>query len=214
MKRAGSAAEKKTAGRPAGRRPAFAASDRRGDLVRAAYGIIATEGFEGLRTRGIVAAAGVNIATLHYYFPTKEALVGAVAQHLVAQFVEVHAPAARPAASPALTRLHQEFADARFYQAERPHVLTVVQEFLLRARRDPVIAGILDPLMRNWRGEIGEIVEAGIAEGVFRAELDPRVAAASIVATLTGAASHGLDGEVLEGILAGIEGWLRKDSRN
>src|SRR6266480_4421461 len=42
-------------------------------LVQAAFNQIAERGFEGLRTREVAAGVGLNIATLHYYFPTKEA---------------------------------------------------------------------------------------------------------------------------------------------
>src|SRR5215469_12598165 len=52
--------------------------DRRQALVQAAFNQIAERGFEGLRTREVAAEVGVNIATLHYYFPTKEALVRAM----------------------------------------------------------------------------------------------------------------------------------------
>ena len=44
----------------------------------AAYKRLAEAGFEGLRTRDVAADAGVNIATLHYYFPSKEALIRGV----------------------------------------------------------------------------------------------------------------------------------------
>src|SRR5947208_16705160 len=66
-------------GRPAG--------DRRGALVFAAYNRIARHGFEGLRTRDVAADVGVNIATLHYYFPTKEGLIRAVIGQAMQQFV-------------------------------------------------------------------------------------------------------------------------------
>src|SRR3954449_5431536 len=52
--------------------------ERRRALIAAAYRQIASEGFEGLRTRDVAADVGVNIATLHYYFPTKEALIRGV----------------------------------------------------------------------------------------------------------------------------------------
>src|SRR6266536_5102442 len=60
--------------------------DRRQALVAAAFQRIASEGFEGLRTRDVAADAGVNIATLHYYFPTKEALIRGVIGHAMQRF--------------------------------------------------------------------------------------------------------------------------------
>jgi AcrR family transcriptional regulator len=80
--------------------------ERRESLVRAAFTCLAAYGFEGLRTRSAADRAGVNIATLHYYFPTKEALIGGVADYLASQFITLHAPpvaatgkaGARPAA--------------------------------------------------------------------------------------------------------------------
>src|ERR687886_1820791 len=61
--------------------------DRRRALVAAAYRRIATDGFEGLRTRDIASDVGVNIATLHYYFPTKEALIRSVVGYAMQRFV-------------------------------------------------------------------------------------------------------------------------------
>ena len=52
--------------------------ERQEALVQAAYDLLAERGFEGLRTRDIAAKVGVNIATLHYYFPTKEKLIRGV----------------------------------------------------------------------------------------------------------------------------------------
>ncbi|HEX2646820.1 MAG TPA: TetR family transcriptional regulator, partial [Candidatus Dormibacteraeota bacterium] len=54
---------------------------RKQQLVKAAFTQIAERGFEGLRTREVAAEVGVNIATLHYYFPTKEALIRGVLEH-------------------------------------------------------------------------------------------------------------------------------------
>ena len=54
------------------------------------------EGFEGLRTRDVAADVGVNIGTLHYYFPSKEALIRAAVHHSTAQ-VRRHAVEQRDA---------------------------------------------------------------------------------------------------------------------
>src|SRR5205814_2501858 len=60
--------------------------DRRRDLLAATYELIAEKGLEGLRTRDIASRAKVNISTLHYYFGTKEALLGAVVRFVTEKF--------------------------------------------------------------------------------------------------------------------------------
>jgi len=181
---------------------------RRLSLVRAAYEVIAEQGFEGLRTRTVAERVGVNIATLHYYFPTKEALIGGLAEYLSFQFKNVHAPAVSADRSPALNRLHQEFADARYYRLERPDMLTVIQELTLRAQRDPVTRSIVAPLMYHWRASLEQMIEDGVREGVFRPNLVPVVAAAFVASTIWGALNVGVGIEVMDGVFDEIERWL------
>src|SRR5580658_7557820 len=71
-------------------------SNRRRELLKATFEVIAAVGFEGLRTRAVADKAGVNVATLHYYFPTKEALIWSLAEDLGGIFATVHAPAVPP----------------------------------------------------------------------------------------------------------------------
>src|SRR5437763_7616942 len=60
--------------------------ERRRSLVLAAYDLIAEKGFEELRTRDVAMRAGVNIATLHYYFASKEDLIEGVVDYLLDLF--------------------------------------------------------------------------------------------------------------------------------
>ena len=165
-------------------------------------------GFEGLRTRSVAARAEVNIATLHYYFPTKEALIGGVAQYLAAQFVALHGPPPVPSGSVALDRLHQEFSDVQFYCEQQSDLVVVMLELQLRARRDEAIAAIIDPLMGHWRGGLEQMIRAGIEEGVFRADLDPPAAASVLTATFSGALTLGISEPGLEGVFVELERWL------
>jgi TetR/AcrR family transcriptional regulator, regulator of cefoperazone and chloramphenicol sensitivity len=181
---------------------------RRQDLVRAAFEAIAAEGFEGLRTRAVAARAGVNIATLHYYFPTKEALIGGVAQHLTAQFISLHGPEPAASGSAALDRLHQEFSDIRFYRTAHADLLTVMAELQLRARRDEAIAQIIAPLLGHWRGSLEDAVRAGIEEGVFRAGIDPAAAGLILMTAFAGTTIHSISTKAMEGIFEEIEHWL------
>jgi AcrR family transcriptional regulator len=70
--------------------------DREQGLVQAAFNQIAERGFEGLRAREVAAGVGLNIATLHYYFPTKEALIRGVVAHAMDRFRSTLAPHGSP----------------------------------------------------------------------------------------------------------------------
>src|SRR5215470_8339493 len=183
--------------------------ERRDSLVRAAFACLAADGFEGLRTRSVADRAGVNIATLHYYFPSKEALIGGVAAFIASQFITLHAPRKPSTGSPALDRLHQEFADARFYRARHPDLAAVLSELQLRGRRDTAIRKIIEPMFGHWRKGIEEWMRAGIAEGVFRRDLDPVGGAAFFVAAMTGTGVLEYSRRDLDAIFAVIEAWLR-----
>ncbi|MGB8539052.1 MAG: helix-turn-helix domain-containing protein [Acidobacteriaceae bacterium] len=78
---------------------------RRAALLHAAFDVVAQAGVEGLRTRAVATRAGVNIAILHYYFPSKQDLIEGLAQLIRAKFVTLHGPAPRPSGFPALDRL-------------------------------------------------------------------------------------------------------------
>src|ERR1700733_4964394 len=105
-------------------------------LLEATFDVIAEVGFEGLRTRAVAERAGVNIATLHYYFPGKQALIEGLAQFLGAKFVLLHGPAPEPSGFPAVDRLRQEFSDGQFYFEHEPKMLLVMEELGLRGKRD------------------------------------------------------------------------------
>src|SRR5947208_10483351 len=83
--------------------------ERRRALVAAAYRRIASDGFEGLRTREVAADVGVNIATLHYYFPTKEALIRGVIGYAVSRFTDT-----MPSGGSAANQLRGHLSALRF----------------------------------------------------------------------------------------------------
>ncbi len=66
--------EKKGVGRPRDGNP----EETRREILRAAAEAFAACGFVGATTRAVAARAGVNVATLHYHFGSKEGLYRAV----------------------------------------------------------------------------------------------------------------------------------------
>jgi AcrR family transcriptional regulator len=59
----------------------------RADIVARAVELFAEQGFGGLGIRGLAKAVGMAKSSIYYYFPTKEALIEAVIEAVVAQDV-------------------------------------------------------------------------------------------------------------------------------
>jgi TetR/AcrR family transcriptional regulator, regulator of cefoperazone and chloramphenicol sensitivity len=182
------------------------AGKRRTALLQATFDVIAETGFEGLRTRAVAERAGVNVATLHYYFPTKQALIEGLAQLLGAKFVLLHGPAPEPSGYPALDRLRQEFSDGRYYYEHEPKMLLVMEELGLRAKRDPEVRKVVEMMHGYWRRGLEDMVKAGIAEGTFRKDLGKEKALVMLMCMLGGAES--CRGDEFEVLKQGIERWL------
>jgi len=156
-------------------------------LLQATFDEIADTGFEGLRTRTIAERAMVNVATLHYYFSTKQALVEGVAQFIGEKFMALHGPAPEPSGYPALDKLRQEFSDGHYYLEEEPRMVLVMHEFMLRGRRDPEVQKVVDTMHSHWCDGLEQIVRQGIAEGTFRSELNPQQTVGFLFSALYGA---------------------------
>ena len=154
--------------------------DRRQALVRAAFNQIAERGFEGLRTREVAAEVGVNIATLHYYFPTKEALIRGVIDYATGRFRSTLAPHGSPADQ---LRNHLRAMQALF--REEPRVAGVMAELALRSNRDPALARILRETNDAWHKTLRGLLRRGAREGHLAAELDSDGIATLIMATLS-----------------------------
>src|SRR5919204_2432556 len=105
--------------------------ERQAELVEAAYRLLAERGFEGLRTRDVAGAVGLNVATLHYYYPTKEDLVRAVVGRAMGRFRSTLAPAGSPG-----EQLRAHLAGVRRLGRDEPELFAVMGELALRARRD------------------------------------------------------------------------------
>lgn len=178
-------------------------------LLQTAFDVIAEAGFEGLRTRAVAARAGVNIATLHYYFPSKQDLVEGLAQFLSAKFVTLHGPAPVPSGYAALDRLRQEFADGEYYLEHEPKMLLVMQEFVMRGKRDPAVQKIVDLMNFHWRAGIEEMVREGMATNVFRDDIDEQTLCVLLMSIFGGIAAVG--GERIGEISRITEAWILSD---
>jgi len=184
--------------------------ERRQELVRAAYFLIAEQGFEGLRTRNVAARTGVNIATLHYYFATKEDLIRGVVDSIEQQFAEQNTRITLQGAT-AREQMHAELRHALEIKRDRPELQIVLHELFLRSLRDAAVREIFSGMDGGWHRTIMAIVSAGIAEGSFRADLDVDATASAIIAFIKGASiqlAREPETFAYERVVAQFERWL------
>jgi AcrR family transcriptional regulator len=171
----GSLRAPRSAGRPAGAE----ADDVRRALLEAAERLFAVQGFKGVPVRAIADAAGVNPAMIHYYFGDKQGLHQAVLEN---------------ALQPLFDRL-RGWVESR--ESERGDIRVLVDVYVRAVATRPWIPALLmrevlaheGPFRERFVREIaprgaGTLVRAIASEqaaGRLRADLDPKLAALSLV---------------------------------
>ena len=154
---------------------------RRRELVLAAYRQIAEGGFEGLRTREVAAEVGVNIATLHYYFPTKESLIRAVLDHAMNRFRSTLAPHGSPS-----EQLRNYLRSVRTLLVEEPELGAVMAELALRSVRDESIGSIMNQMYDTWHVTLRGLLRRAVKNGTLPAQQDSDAVAGLVIAAIMG----------------------------
>jgi AcrR family transcriptional regulator len=178
-------------------------NERKRALLQAAYERIAGEGFEGLRTRDVAADAGVNIATLHYYFPTKEVLIRAVVGFALSRF---GGTIPTEGSGEDVLRGHLQ-AVAQLIKSD-PRLWAVMGELALRAPRDPGLHDLLQQVGVYWHRKLVELLSAAADDGGVSKGLDVEDAASLIMASLRGLALPGMDVNSVDQVVGQLERWL------
>jgi AcrR family transcriptional regulator len=161
-------------------------AERRREVIRATYQTIADKGFEGLRMREIARRAGMDHATLHYYFAGKEDLIHGVLNYIVEELsigrnAETEAKNTRPR-----RRLAAHFAELIRQMRERPEMFIVLEEINARSMRDPAVRSVVAETDRRWKRFLTEILREGLRREEFQASLGPEAAAEAILTLVRG----------------------------
>ena len=105
--------------------------DRKSELVEIAYRLIAQNGLEGFRIRQVAAGAGIDNGTLHYHFPSKEALILGVIDYLMEDLKNNRA-VGKHAEPTALDELRLEFEDIHWRLHRTPEQFIVLSDLAVR----------------------------------------------------------------------------------
>jgi len=148
-------------------------------LIAAGTKLFAHRGFARTRATDISREAGVAVGTLYLHFTDKEELLKEI---LFQGFEEIHAAVRRIAETkyatvPESVRAHAEVLVG--YAAEHPALFQIL--FSTEVATTAAGAELLGSLTAHQEERLRE----GMAEGYFRADLDPAVAAHAVIGMLT-----------------------------
>jgi AcrR family transcriptional regulator len=160
------------------------AERRREVLIRAGYAEIVEKGIQGVTIDSVVERAGSSKGGTLYYFPTKEDLLFAVLEWLIAQLDRTLDDVAM-SDSPARARLGAEI-EVLFHSAEVNRKLyRVLFDFVSLGVRTDRFRVLLQAFFERSRKRDTKIIEEGIAQQEFR-RVKPDDAASTLRALVDG----------------------------
>lgn len=154
---------------------------RRRQIIEAAAELFAARGLDGTTTAAISEAAGMSTGNLFHYFSSKREIFFAVLERGEAEKAERLA-AAKTSDDPWGALL--DVVDYLAAPAIEPLAPPLVMEAMLQAQRDPELAAWLSRDEANEQATIEHLVVRAVAAGQIDPGLDPRDAAAWIMALI------------------------------
>lgn len=172
-------------GQSSQRRARGGGEEVRARLREAARGCVAERGIAGATSREITERAGVNLASITYYYGSKdELLADALFDDLESRITPALAPldGAGPAAERMLATVQLLLAELDRSRSE----LGVHIEALVHATRDPVYGQRAAALLGRLRDRLAALLAELQGSGVVPAWVDPAPMASLIMATAHG----------------------------
>jgi AcrR family transcriptional regulator len=126
--------------------------DRKEQIVSAAISRLFTVGFEGFRVGDVAKDVGINNATLIHHYPSKVALIRAVIERFTKRF-EAVADATNTDGAPR-AKLARHMQSSVELMRTSPEMFVVLNEIMIRARRDAEIAHLVSVPLKAWRQHI------------------------------------------------------------
>lgn len=147
--------------------------DRRQVILNRAAALFARKGVAATTVRDIAKEAGILSGSLYHHFESKEAMVDEVIssylEDLRTRYKAVLAGDADPR-----TRLHDMIVASLEVVEAHPHATEIYQNesnYLSQFERFAYLKNSGKEVQSSWL----EVINAGIAQGVFRGDLDPKI---------------------------------------
>ena len=156
----------------------------RDSLVVAARAVFEERGYDGTRMGDIAAAAGVSHGTVYTWFPTKDAVLAAVVDSVVA---DLYHSLRTPEDTDVITRIdraNRAYLDS--YRANARLLAVVEQAATSREEFQVVLADLRATHVRR----VAATIDRMQIDGEARRDLDSHIAAAALCSMVEGFARH------------------------
>jgi TetR/AcrR family transcriptional regulator, repressor for uid operon len=160
---------------------------KRNQLLDAAVICFADKGFHATSTADICRAAGMSSGNMFHYFPTKDAIVRAIAEEDRRQTAEMFATVDASGNVVASIIQLAELAIASFAD---PIIARLSLELAAEATRNPAIAEMFAANDRTTKAMFVDLLTVGMERGEVDRALDPEAAALWLIALIEGAIGH------------------------
>jgi AcrR family transcriptional regulator len=158
--------------------------DRKEQIVSAAIDRLFAVGFEGFRVGDVAKDVGINNATLIHHYPSKVALIIAVVERFTQKF-EAVADATNADGTPR-EKLARHMQSSVELMRTSPEMFVVLNEIMVRARRDVEIAHLVSCPLQAWRKHIVSLLLLPANEGDAAARSEAEEIATACMAQLLG----------------------------
>jgi len=147
--------------------------DRRDAILNSAAALFASRGVAATTIRQIADEVGILSGSLYHHFESKEAIVDEIVssylEDLRTRYKSVLAHESDPR-----QRLHDLVVTSLEVVEAHPHATEIYQNdvnYLLQFERFGYLRSAGKEVQSTWL----QVIEAGIAQGVFRADIDPKI---------------------------------------
>ncbi|WEG13938.1 TetR/AcrR family transcriptional regulator [Pullulanibacillus sp. KACC 23026] len=150
-------------------------------IIEAAVDVIAENGFHQAQVSKIAKRAGVADGTIYIYFKNKEDILISLFSEKMGEFIEKIQEEIKdqPTAKEKMTTL----VGTHFFQLAADRNMAIVTQLELRQSNKEIRMKINDTL-KNYTSLIDALIEEGKLEGVFRTDLDVRLARQMVFGTI------------------------------
>ncbi|GAA5344971.1 TetR family transcriptional regulator [Planifilum fimeticola] len=150
-------------------------------IIDAAIRVIAENGYHNAQVSKIAREAKVADGTIYLYFENKDDMLISLFNEKMGAFIEtVREATARVDSAPDQLR---ELMRLHFAHLEKNPKMAIVTQIELRQSNRKVRRGIAETL-KKYMDVIDDIIRSGIDQGIFRPDVDVRVARRMIFGTL------------------------------